>query len=114
MQLDPQDAKELKEANSEILRTLDGIMRVTNTAKAENNMGGAGVWMATTAALVMFAVNVMQSRQIDQQTATISEINRRVDSTNSELNRKYERMQDYLNAIYAQAPHLKPQEQESK
>lgn len=56
------------------------------------NAGGVGVWIATTAALVMFAVNVLLGALFVIQDSKIN------------------KMQDYLNAIYMQAPHLKPKE----
>lgn len=83
-----------------------------NSSKSEINInaGGIGVAIVAAIALVMFTVNTMQARQIERQDSTIIEMRRQQDDTVKELNRKYDRMQDYLNAIYAQAPYLKPSE----
>lgn len=56
------------------------------------NAGGVGVWIATTACLVMFAVNVLLGALFVIQDGKIN------------------KMQDYLNAIYMQAPQLRPKE----
>lgn len=61
------------------------------------NAGGIGVWVATTACLVMLAINLVL-------VAIVMDQSRKVDD-----------LGDYLNAIYMQAPYLKPpKEDESK
>lgn len=66
-----------------------------NNSKAEIhiNAGGVGVWVATTACLVMLAINVVL-------VAVVMDQSRKVDD-----------LGDYLNAIYMQAPYLKPPEE---
>jgi uncharacterized protein with von Willebrand factor type A (vWA) domain len=56
------------------------------------NASGVVVWISLSCVAVLIVMNLMQG-------ATITK-----------LETKYDRMQDYLNAIYAQAPHLKPKE----
>ena len=56
------------------------------------NAGGAGVWIAVTCCIVSFVIN------LGLAVAFLSH------------DRKIERLQDYISAIYMQAPHLKPEE----
>lgn len=63
-----------------------------STAQITVSAGGVGVWIAATAALLsMFAALVLAVLYVDQA--------RRIDDLNH-----------YLQAIYMQAPHLKPDE----
>lgn len=55
------------------------------------NAGGAGVWIAVTCCMVSFVMNVALA------VAFISH------------DREIERLEDYLQAIYMMAPHLKPE-----
>lgn len=75
-----------------LLSAARGIVSHSPTATISVNAGGLGTWLAATAAIVCFAMTIIltllyidQSRQIDD-------------------------LKDYLSAIYAQAPHLKPEE----
>lgn len=72
----------------------DSLARAGNSNRStiSINAGGIGVWVATTACAVMLACNVFLA-------ALVIEHSRRLD-----------RLEDYLSAIYMQAPHLKPQE----
>lgn len=63
-----------------------------NTAKIEVNAGGVGVWVAASSCAVMLVLNIALLFMLAGH------------------DRKIERLQDYLQAIYAQAPHLKPKE----
>lgn len=65
-----------------------------NTAKIEVNAGGVGVWIATTCCIVMMAVSMFLALWV------------------VDLSRKVSDLNDYLNAIYMMAPHLKPKESE--
>lgn len=83
-----------------LLRALRG----TNTTTVQINAGGVGVWLCTTALAVVCALSVVfvvVSRQEAQ----------RRDAEVSELRRDVQTLRDYLAAIYAQAPHLKPEEE---
>lgn len=64
-----------------------------NVSNVNLNAGGWGVWISVTCVIVLAVMN--NSNQV----------------TITRLEQKYERMQDYLNSIYAQAPHLKPKEE---
>ena len=66
--------------------------RSSNTTTVRIEGGGVGVWIATTACCVMIAVSMLLSLWV------------------VDLSRKVERLSDYLQAIYAQAPQLKPDE----
>ena len=63
-----------------------------NTTRIEINAGGVGVWLATTCCFVMMALNAALLFTVAGH------------------DRKIERLEDYLQAIYTQAPHLKPDE----
>lgn len=82
-----------------------------NVTSFRLDAGGAGVWIATTACLVMLGVMVVGG--------VIGAIwlGREFDRVDKELNERKEegqRMQSYLSAIYVQAPQLKPAAEESK
>jgi hypothetical protein len=87
---------ELTEALNRFSKKADELLSSgnRNTAKIEVNAGGTGVWIATTACCVMVAVGLFMGLWV------------------VDLSRKVERLGDYLQAIYAQAPHLKPKETE--
>lgn len=89
------EGAKLAEALEKFSRKADQLMDSgnRNTAKIEVNAGGAGVWIATTACCVMVAVGLFMGLWV------------------VDLSRKVERLGDYLQAIYAQAPHLKPTEE---
>lgn len=63
-----------------------------NTTRIEINAGGVGVWLAASSCAVMLVLNIALLFMLAGH------------------DRKIERLQDYLQAIYAQAPHLKPKE----
>lgn len=73
------------------------------------NAGGMAVAAAVLAAVVMLVINVMQGRDISRQSNTIDKMEIAQREAIDKMEAKYERMQDHLSAIYAQAPHLKPQ-----
>lgn len=75
-----------------LLRSLQPQSRV-NSAQITVSAGGVGVWIAATASILcLFAVMVLTMLYIDQR-------------------REVDDLGDYLNAIYMQAPHLKPKEE---
>jgi hypothetical protein len=106
---------------SEIRETLEKADELVTELKAFRNLspesgnatsvtisaGGVGVWIATTACLVMLAVLLVGGLWMSR------ELNR-IDVTMSERKEEADRMQTYLSAIYAQAPHLKPKDEEKK
>jgi hypothetical protein len=77
----------------EILREL---MRPpqSSAASVQINAGGIGVWLATTACLVMLAVSILLALEVWQ------------------IRQQTREMQHQLNAIYMLAPHLKPEPEE--
>lgn len=82
-------------------KKLDGLSsQGVNTTTVSLDAGGAGVWIAVTCVVVLAFMNVMQITTI-----------LRIESKYDNLEDKYNRTQDYLNAIYAQAPQLKPKEE---
>lgn len=88
------DTKEAESTLFKVMRDLDAILP-RNASKSEINVnaGGVGVWIATTACIAMLAVNlVLAALWVGHE-------------------RKIERLEDYLQAIYAAAPHLKPPEE---
>lgn len=77
------------------------------------NASGMGVVAAVLVAIVMLVINVMQGRDIVRHDASIEKMEAVQRAANDKMEMKYERMQDHLSAIYAQAPHLKPQPEKS-
>ena len=71
---------------------IDRLERVSSTSQVSISAGGVGVWVATMAAVVCFVMMmVMLVLYVDQS-------------------RKVDDLGHYLQAIYAQAPSLKPEE----
>lgn len=95
--LDKGEVEQLTSALREAQGALRGY-RYGNQATITVSAGGIGVWIASTAAIVMLAVNMLLiSVYVTDKQEMKSNINK---------------MQDYLNAIYMQAPQLRPKEQE--
>ena len=76
------DTKEAESTLFKVMRDLDAILP-RNTSKSEINVnaGGVGIWIATTACLVMLAVNIflvallsMHDRKIDDLNHIVSAI----------------------------------------
>jgi uncharacterized membrane protein len=88
----------------EDLASMLRALRGTNTTTVQINAGGVGVWLCTTALAVVCALSVVfvvVSRQEAQ----------RRDMEMTEMRRDVQTLRDYLAAIYASAPHLKPKEE---
>lgn len=85
---------ELTEALNRFSKKADELLSSgnRNTAKIEVNAGGAGVWIATTACCVMVAVSMFMGLWVIDLSRKVSELN------------------NYVQAIYMMAPHLKPKE----
>lgn len=100
-----EDRQELVIALNRFSEKADSLLRTgtMNSAKIEVNAGGVGIWIATTACLMMLAVNIILIVLFVVQDA-------KNDKVQDTQNSKIDKMQDYLNAIYMQAPHLKPKE----
>lgn len=89
--MDP-ELTELAVALNRFSDRIDRLERVSSTAQVSVNAGGVGVWMAAMAACLCFVMTmVLLVLYVDQS-------------------RKVDDLGHYLQAIYAQAPELKPQE----
>lgn len=77
-----------------------------NVSHVQIAAGGIGVWLATTACMVMLATLLMGAMWGSREFA-------RIDKELLERKEEGQRMQSYLSAIYVQAPSLKPQEEKS-
>lgn len=101
MTLTPDDVAQFSKAASAFVRAADRIEASRSGSSSSSsftvNAGGTTVTVSIVLALSVLVMFVQQSSTLSAQSAQIAELNRRSD-----------RMQDYLNAIYAQAPHLKP------
>lgn len=77
-----------------VRRDLDALLptRNNNTTKIMLSGGGYGVWVALALFAFMVGLNWSLNTQLSDQ------------------ERKIERLEDYLSAIYRQAPQLKPQD----
>jgi hypothetical protein len=84
-----------------LLRALRG----SNTTTVNVNAGGVGVWLCLTALCVVCVVSVMTANERAKDVA-------RQDREISDLRDDVQALNDYLSAIYMQAPHLKPKEPE--
>lgn len=89
--MDP-ELTELAIALNRFSDRIDRLERVSANSNVSINAGGVGVWIATMAAVVCFVLTmVMVVLYVDQS-------------------RKIDDLGHYLQAIYAQAPNLKPEE----
>jgi hypothetical protein len=89
--MDP-ELTELAIALNRFSDRIDRLERVSANSNVSINAGGVGVWIATMAAVVCFVMTmVMLVLYVDQS-------------------RKVDDLGHYLQAIYAQAPSLKPEE----
>lgn len=86
------DQTELTVALNRFIDRLDRMDRTANTAQISVSAGGVGTWIAAFCAGLCFVMTmVLLVLYVDQS-------------------RKVDDLGDYLSAIYAQAPHLKPEE----
>lgn len=92
------DDKELAEALDRFSKKADQLLKTenSNTAKVVVNAGGIGVSIILIAFALMLGLNISLFSQITAH------------------GRKIERLEDYLSAIYSQAPHLRPKEDDGK
>jgi hypothetical protein len=92
-------------------RTIDNVDKIlvhgspmaTATANGGASKADNGLMFALCGLFLMLGLNASLLFWINGQNTKIDR-----------LTEKYDRMQDYLNAIYAQAPQLKPKAQEAK
>jgi len=96
--------KEIKEAVERMVENHAGNQNVT-TVRFEG--GAVGIWICVTLCLVMFAMSTVLAAWMHREFT-------RLDVTLSERKEESDRMQTYLSAIYAQAPQLKPKDEEKK
>jgi hypothetical protein len=85
-----------------LLRVLRGG---NNTTTVQINAGGIGVWICCTVLIAVCAVSVSSSADRAKDVA-------RQDQEIRDLRDDVQALNDYLSAIYMQAPHLKPKEPE--
>lgn len=116
------DLKELREQIGGIrddirqatIQNASPISQATNT----NHFGGIGVVVALIVATVCCTAMLtggavfafMTSNQVAEQNAKLSALSAKIDKESSDTDAKLAGMQDYLNAIYVQAPNLRPKE----
>ena len=91
-ELDRQDVVRLTEALERFGRWTNKLEHGTNSNSLNLSFGGIGLGISLALVAILLVVCFFQAGDI------------------TNLERKYDRMQDYLNAIYAQAPQLKPNE----
>lgn len=96
------------------IQTASPVSQATNT----NHFGGLGVVIALIIATVCCTAMLtggivfafMTSNQVAEQNAKMGALSARMDKHLSDTDAKLAGMQDYLNAIYVQAPSLRPKE----
>lgn len=86
MELDRKDIDKLTDA---LERVAKWSSSGSNNNNFSMNFGGVGLYISLALVAVLITICFFQASAI------------------SDLQRKYDRMQDYLNAIYAQAPQLR-------
>lgn len=93
MALDAEDLRRFAEVTQRvdsIVRAMPAAVRGNSSAHISVNAGGLGLWLATTACLVMLAMNVVLVMLFVDHGRQIDDLN------------------DKLTATYMMAPHLKP------
>jgi len=86
-----------------LFRQYAGAVSGTSRAEVHVNAGGVGVWISTTACLVMLSALLVGTLFVLREFT-------RYDAQIAELRANDKTQADYLAAIYMQAPHLKPKE----
>lgn len=94
--------QDIKEAVARMVENQSGNQNVSSITLYA---GGVGVWIAATACFVMLASMIVGALWMSRELT-------RIDVALSERKEENDRMQTYLSAIYAQAPHLKAKEDE--
>lgn len=97
----------LLDLNRILTQLKDKTNSTSTTSTVSVNAGGMGVWLATTACLIMLGVVIVgalwASREFQRTDAQIAELRGQLGTT-----------QSYLNAIYVQAPQLRPKDETRK
>jgi hypothetical protein len=112
MNVTSEDAKELTSALRDFLNKssdLGGLSGLTNSGVSTVNInaGGVGIWIATTCCIAMLVSMVVGCLLGCFWLQSEFQHKAQIDADQSQ---KISTMYDYLSAIYAQAPQLKPKE----
>lgn len=104
----PEEVASVQNSVAELARSVGlKIGDNTSTATIHVNAGGLGVWIATTCCIVMLVTSIILGVVFmwheQEQQAQIS-------AHEAEQQRKIDELYNYIAAIYAQAPQLKPKE----
>ena len=112
MSLDMADHEDVMRLAEQLNETANKLIPSNNNRSDINiNAGGVGVWISVTACVLMFFMGVVI---IIAGSYALQEQNGRIQDQKDEIRDmkgKVDKMQDYLNAIYAVAPQLKPKEE---
>lgn len=96
----------MADENRDSLQDLFRLIRGGDTtSQVHVNAGGVGVWIAVTLAVSVFAVSVVHTLHMNREAA-------RADAERAEMRQEIKRLNDYLAAIYMQAPSLRPKDKE--
>lgn len=101
-------------SGAEIVKLVDAIERLNESVKKLDQIGSVkakasidarGTQVSVMCVVILLIICIFQSRDSNrmQEKYTRDII---------EMQRRYDRMQDYLNVIYIQAPHLRPKDEE--
>lgn len=103
----PSDAEQLARAVANLDKSLARLSQPHSghvvSANIQASAGGVGLWLSVTCTLIMFVVVILQAHDKARMAEDIRE-----------LRQDYDEMQAYLNAIYQQAPQLRPKQEGSK
>jgi hypothetical protein len=91
-------------SRAEALMAVQPLNEAKNINRFEFKTGNAAAWIACLGAAAAWYVVAQQGNQVAVMSSQIAAQSAQI----AELSRKSDRLQDYLNAIYAQAPHLRP------
>lgn len=101
--IDSRALQETIESMTDVVRDMrtHGLDRRASSSNIMINGGGIGVWIATVCCALMLGMGLIGAM-------VIVDLRQQIGDANSQISD----LRDYLSAIYAQAPHLKPEPKE--
>lgn len=106
MSIDAGDIERFSDAIERFNKVLDrmGDTRNIGTANVNINAGGVAVWISATCCIAMLVATMVGAIWLGREFGSMESANHQQDKRISDLN-------DYLSAIYMQAPQLRPKDE---